>query len=189
MLSESLHNYAPWMTDNFNCLIGIDWDYLYVSALFGLVPHILKRMEDSDGWIYVPRDESIFDNKNLLTIEISEDKPIYAIPRSEAIFSKIDEKFKANNLRSQYSKYKDFMVDAKSLQDYMRDERFKYTKFKECACSTDIEDQITIYSVDRNPLGDVMCFNRFSVVVPIADLTEKYGVVKNCSRNEMFGLS
>ncbi len=187
MLSESLRKHAPWMTDNFNCLIGMDRDYLYVSAFFGVVPHILKRRDNDDVWEYVPRDESIFDKMNLPSVEISADKPIYAIPRSERLFSKIDEKFNVNNLRSMYLQKKAGMVGTESFQDYMRDERCRYTKFKECACSTDMDDQITIYSVERNPLGDVMCFNRFSTVIPIADL-EKYGVVKICSR-KTFGLS
>lgn len=74
-------------TDVVNALVGIDGDYLYVSDFVARANFRLTyEIEDGMGYFWYD-GESIGkpSGRNLLTIEISERQPLYAIPRPEAI--------------------------------------------------------------------------------------------------------
>lgn len=65
---------------NINCYIGMDNKYLYVSDLPKPTKWIIKE-EDDETFSYEPEDYSYEPQLSLLDIKISEDHPLYLIPR------------------------------------------------------------------------------------------------------------
>lgn len=182
MTSESIVHSARWLSDSFNCLIGMDNDFIYVSDFSKIVSFHLKRTDELDTWVYSPWNEAVYNELNLLTVPISEMSPLHILPRTREALTAIGKKI--NSPRELLKKYENVKDKNYTLDDFKRDERLKFVRFTECVCNTQFGDQITIYDVSRNPLGKVLCFNRYSQVFPISRLKE-YGVLTITSRKEI----
>ncbi|MCM1522748.1 MAG: hypothetical protein NC039_08880 [Muribaculaceae bacterium] len=183
MLSEPIKNIASWLTDAIGCLTAVDYDYLYISARFGTTPHFLTTEPDGqDAWLYLARDDGEYLRQSLRAIEVSDEQPLYLIPRSQEIFADTDKGFEVKELVRK-SLNEDSHNDTPA--EMARRKALAYRVFKECACLTELGDQITIYNAGPRREDAVLCFNRFSKTFLLSTLAD-YGVVRITSRQEFF---
>ena len=78
-LSRALKNSAPLATDMANCFIGRDREYLYISDI--RQPDCCKvEAEGEDSFIYREVYKDGGPSLSLMSLEISEEHPLYAIP-------------------------------------------------------------------------------------------------------------
>jgi hypothetical protein len=165
---EELKNTAPWLTDNFNSLIAVDKLYIYIFDRKTLPPHKLCYHGEEHGYTYEPRDKNYNpDKQSLFTVEISEANPIYVLPREIG--------------EDDYNKLK----KNKSFPKVIR------RKLKEALkLTTDLGNpinQISIYREQRTQT-ETICFNRFSLRLPLKELLDTNFVRTITSREELFNL-
>ncbi|MDE6753029.1 MAG: hypothetical protein K2J82_00280 [Muribaculaceae bacterium] len=154
-LSFLFKNEAPFLTDSVNALFAMDNDYLYLYDGRPEKRFVLQQDSDVGLWFdYLPEKSNGKDSVNLLNVKVSEEHPLYIIPRF-------------TNLERPMS----------SLQ----------RRFAEAALNTELHHQISIYRTAQRPAG-ILCFNTYSLIIPLdADLS-KFGIRKITSRKELFGV-
>lgn len=87
-------NAAPFITDSIHCLIAIDNDYIYVSDIRKPEKFTLQKDTDgSDMFWYMPcyKKEP---PRNLISLEVSEEHPLYLFPRNVVSEFAIPDKYK-----------------------------------------------------------------------------------------------
>jgi hypothetical protein len=170
---EELKNTAPWLTDNFNSLIAVDKLYIYIFDRKTLPGHKLCYHGEEHGYTYEPQDKNYNpDKQSLLTVEISKANPMYVLPREIG--------------EDDYNELK----TNKSFPKVIR------RKLKEALkLTTDLGNpinQISIYRVSqRSPQctqTETICFNRFSLRLPLKELLDTKFVRTITSREDLFNL-
>ncbi|MDE7160960.1 MAG: hypothetical protein K2O24_09005 [Muribaculaceae bacterium] len=95
--SVLLSNIGDFMTDAENALVAIDREFIYVTASVSKCRYILTCRDTDNGerYRYEPASGGGVEDLNLLNVEISEDAPLYLLPR----FRKPENRLSASRLR------------------------------------------------------------------------------------------
>jgi hypothetical protein len=160
---EELKNKAPWLTDNFNSLIAVDKLYIYIFDRKILPDHKLCYHGEEHGYTYEPREKNDNpDKQSLLTVEISKANPIYVLPREIGV----------DDYNKSFPK-----VIRRKLKEALK-------------LTTDLGNpinQISIYREQRTQT-ETICFNRFSLRLPLKELLDTNFVRTITSREDLFNL-
>jgi hypothetical protein len=158
-----LENKAPWLTDNFNSLIAVDKLYIYIFDRKTLPDHKLCYHGEEHGYTYEPREKNDNpDKQSLLTVEISKANPIYVLPREIGV----------DDYNKSFPK-----VIRRKLKEALK-------------LTTDLGNpinQISIYREQRTQT-ETICFNRFSLRLPLKELLDTNFVRTITSREDLFKL-
>lgn len=159
---------AKWLIDTENALIAMDEQYIYLSDRVTPLAH---KLEDRGNghYVYVVRNDKVANARNLLDVEISETTPLFVMPRilDEAACWLLRKVIKTNS-----------DISAKEALQ----------KLKEALEQTKLGDQISIYDCKEKNLPIVLCFNRFSFVLPLEWLINAGIMKKYTSREGLFSL-
>lgn len=176
-----LVNHSAWMTDTSNSLIAMDEKFLYLKDK-GICRHIMTKVKNLDGeyYNYIP-----FPNKklafSLLDIKISENDPLYLIPKNDNDYPEIDSK---DELKKMMETRLELSADAnmEESDDYsfiLRREAETYRRYKEAVVSTTFPGEITIYTIkDGEEEYKKICFNKCGVAVDLNKAIGLYGMKK-----------
>ncbi|MDE5790285.1 MAG: hypothetical protein K2H96_03535 [Muribaculaceae bacterium] len=145
-----------WMIDFKSALVAIDNNYLYLMEHAKNERFYLKS-NDGDVFEYLygssrQRLPGLFD------LNVSEENPLYLLPRNDWQFSRFDAYFSGKNIS--------------------KDELTKYQSFKEVVKYTDFNHQITFYCIHHNGENKkILVFNEFQCVFNIdSNLLNHYGI-------------
>lgn len=111
---------------------------------------------------------------NLFGLEISEDQPMYVVPRNPMFYAKLNKKRNVKFLVNDFPNWGE-------RRAFMR----RYEDFKETVMSTEYKHQVTIYKNLPNDSPAILCFNQISRTFVIDEIVEWFGVRKFTSREEL----
>ncbi len=114
---------------------------------------------------------------SLFGIEISDEQPMYIVPRDPLFFEELDKRLNAKSLVADFP-------NRAERQEFLR----RYEDFKETVMNTEFAHQVTIYKNLPNGSPPVLCFNQISRTFRIDEIVEWFGVKKITSREQLSNL-
>jgi hypothetical protein len=153
-----------WLINSINSLIAIDEKYIYLSDTKELIPHKIKDRRNG-RYTYEPAEDNL-NARNLLDVKIDEQTPMYVMPRI------LDKKDKLSLLSKATEQSGSYCIIE------------KWKTLKEVLEQTELGDQITIYRKVNSPT--IICFNRFSFVLPLDELIDASILKKYITKEGLF---
>lgn len=169
-------NLGQCITDPSDCLIGVDSEFLYLSEVALKKEGYLERIDGGGEYPlynYYAGYSTDITGRNLFSIEISEEQPMYVVSRDPLFYAELDVKIKKTIVEA--------FPNIAERKAFLR----RYEDFKETVMSTELPDQVTIYKDLPRNAPAVLCFNKISRTFLLDEIIKWFGVRKFTSRDEM----
>lgn len=178
--SFSYRNIGACITDTPDCLMGLDGANLYLSDVQVTKNGFLERINavgEYPLYNYYTGFSTEGKSLSLFGIEISDEQPMYIVPRDPLFFEELDKRLNAKSLVADFP-------NRAERQEFLR----RYEDFKETVMNTEFAHQVTIYKNLPNGSPPVLCFNQISRTFRIDEIVEWFGVKKITSREQLSNL-
>ncbi len=169
-------NIGKCITDASDSFVGLDSEFLYLSDISLKKDGYLERIDvggEQPLYDYYSGYSIDITGRNLFSIEISQEQPMYVVSRDPLFYAELDVKIKKTIVEA--------IPNMEERKAFLR----RYEDFKETVVSTKSTDQVTIYKDLPRNASAVLCFNKISRTFLLDEIIKWFGVRNFTSRDEM----